>query len=202
MSEDSTRPPLTCCVVDSRARTSAPQANVAGFRASDLGYGESTSGSSARSRRASSSSKTLRVALEGGCPLCGEICTCWGTVPVPTRFLPPTSERLTSEGVSSLLPTPTASTYGSNQGGAAGRKGAVRLSLEAMARRGLLPTPRAQRTTYDTRHGKIYAAIGSLAGSEGRLSPRFVEWMMGFPDDWTQLDESPSATPLSPSAPK
>jgi len=42
-----------------------------------------------------------------------------------------------------LLPTPTASSYGSNQGGAAGRVGPVRHSLESMARMDLLPTPRA-----------------------------------------------------------
>lgn len=42
-----------------------------------------------------------------------------------------------------LLPTPTAQSYGSNQGGAAGRVGPVRHSLDALARLALLPTPRA-----------------------------------------------------------
>lgn len=42
-----------------------------------------------------------------------------------------------------LLPTPTAQSYGSNQGGAAGRVGPVRHSLDALARLELLPTPRA-----------------------------------------------------------
>jgi DNA (cytosine-5)-methyltransferase 1 len=37
-----------------------------------------------------------------------------------------------------LLPTPSASSYGTNQGGAAGRTGPVRESLETMARRGRL----------------------------------------------------------------
>lgn len=43
-----------------------------------------------------------------------------------------------------LLPTPSASNYGTNQGGAAGRVGPVRESLDTMARNGrfnLLPTP-------------------------------------------------------------
>lgn len=43
-----------------------------------------------------------------------------------------------------LLPTPSASAYGTNQGGAAGRVGPVRESLDTMARNGrfqLLPTP-------------------------------------------------------------
>jgi hypothetical protein len=42
-----------------------------------------------------------------------------------------------------LLPTLTGSTYGSNKGGAAGRKGKERLSLQTMAKRGLLPTLKA-----------------------------------------------------------
>lgn len=32
-----------------------------------------------------------------------------------------------------------------------------------------------------------------------RLNPRFVEWLMGFPDEWTV--SAPSATPSSPSKP-
>jgi DNA (cytosine-5)-methyltransferase 1 len=42
-----------------------------------------------------------------------------------------------------LLPTPSASSYGTNQGGAAGRVGPVRHLLDSMARHDLLPTPRA-----------------------------------------------------------
>lgn len=33
-----------------------------------------------------------------------------------------------------------------------------------------------------------------------RLNPRFVEWLMGFPDEWTV--SAPSATPLSPNKPR
>lgn len=54
------------------------------------------------------------------------------------------SARLTDGSVSSsLLPTPTASTYGSNKGGAAGRTGPERMSLETMARHAMWPTPKA-----------------------------------------------------------
>ena len=42
-----------------------------------------------------------------------------------------------------MLPTPSATSYGSNQGGAAGRVGKVRPSLDTMARKGMWPTPRA-----------------------------------------------------------
>ena len=40
-----------------------------------------------------------------------------------------------------LFPTPTATPYGNNQGGAAGRTGQVRHSLESMAKHDLWPTP-------------------------------------------------------------
>lgn len=42
-----------------------------------------------------------------------------------------------------LLPTPTAQSYGTNQGGSAGRTGPLRPSLQTMALRNLWPTPLA-----------------------------------------------------------
>jgi len=54
------------------------------------------------------------------------------------------SAHLTSENESISLPTPSATSYGSNQGGAAGRTGKVRHSLESMAKHNLWPTPTAQ----------------------------------------------------------
>lgn len=60
----------------------------------------------------------------------------WWVLSTPVR-------RTDATGCGSLLPTPAATSYGSNQGGAAGRTGPVRHSLESMARGGLLlPTPR------------------------------------------------------------
>lgn len=49
-----------------------------------------------------------------------------------------------------LLPTPSAVSYGSNQGGAAGRIGPVRHSLESLVRLALLPTP----TVGDSRNSR------------------------------------------------
>ncbi len=53
------------------------------------------------------------------------------------------SEQSISDTEHFLLPTPSAVNYGTNQGGAAGRTGKVRPSLQTMARKGLWPTPRA-----------------------------------------------------------
>jgi hypothetical protein len=63
-----------------------------------------------------------------------------GLVYLPEMLEPPTSER---DGSCSPVPTPTATQYGSNKGGALGRTGKERLSLETMVRKNLWPTPTA-----------------------------------------------------------
>ena len=62
-----------------------------------------------------------------------------------------------------LLPTPTASPSGSNKGGAATRVGKERPSLETMAKRGTLPTPRAS----DANGGPCYHQPPSREGGFG-----------------------------------
>jgi len=117
--------------------------------------------------------------------------------------------RTRERAFSSLLPTLTAQSYGTNHGGAAGREGKVRESLQTMAKRGsllptltrcgnmlspsmqkwaahrLLPTlcARDQKGPSDRlREGSnnLPSALG------GHLSPTFCEWLMGFPAGWTQ----------------
>lgn len=89
-----------------------------------------------------------------------------------------------------LLPTPSAVSYGSNKGGAAGRVGKERASLATLAKRGLLPTPAARdfrgpNQHLDPGHGdSLPKALGQTTRC---LSPRFVEWMMGFPRSYTDL---------------
>ena len=79
-------------------------------------------------------------------------------------------ELITDVGESSLLPTPNATPYGTGNNGNPhdyrteyATKG--KPSLWTMARRGLLPNHEA-----------------------GPLAPRYVEWMIGFPDNWTKID--------------
>jgi len=84
--------------------------------------------------------KTLLVSSRWHSTQCSLI---WKTTATPRGrllFRLVASELSTSEIESGLLPTLTAQNYGTNQGGAAGRIGKVRPSLETMARRGLLPT--------------------------------------------------------------
>ena len=61
------------------------------------------------------------------------------------------SALLTRERESLSLPTPSATPYGSNQGGAAGRTGKVRHSLESMARHNQWPTPTVQDSNKATK---------------------------------------------------
>jgi hypothetical protein len=70
----------------------------------------------------------------------------------------------------------------------------------------LLPTPtvkgnhakpEAEKEGYRERSG---FGLATVVAPDGPLSPRFVEWLMGFPDGWTDCE--PLAMPLFPSARK
>lgn len=210
--------PLTSYAAASPARTSAPRASgMVSPRARGPVFGSSTSALWESSGRGSSSLRTLRLARPAGCVESGPICTLSDTEPVPSRFLPRTSERRTFAGVSSLLPTPTASDYGTNQGGASGRTGKARPSLSTMARHGLWPTPTvcgnynragASPTSGDglataVKRWPTPCAIdekgpGPKSGTGkdlpqevgGSLNPTWVAWLMGFPLDWLDVDDA------------
>lgn len=51
---------------------------------------------------------------------------------------------------------------------------------------GLLPTPIVATATYMTRSGHTYPMLSGIYG--GCLHPQFVEWVMGFPMGWSDLD--------------
>lgn len=87
-----------------------------------------------------------------------------------------------------LLPTPTASSYGNNQGGSK-TSGKIRHSLTSLAAKNLWPTPVAsdakrcgQRTKMNGKRGET---LDAAAG--GPLSPMWVEWLMGWPIGSTDL---------------
>lgn len=97
-----------------------------------------------------------------------------------------------------LYPTPSATPYGNNQGGAAGRTGKVRHSLESMARQNLWPTPRASEYkdcgavgskshTHMDKRSYLCAKAKDPAQPTGCLNPTWVEWLMGVPTGWTEL---------------
>ncbi len=190
-------------VEDFLAKTSAVLALDVVSAAPSPASGTSSPESSPSSDLDSSSSKTSRAARSSGSQRSKKTSQLSDTEPVPTRFLPMTSGLPISEGesLSWLLPTPTASSYGSNQGGANGRTGAVRLSLQAMAAKGLLATPTEIASQLSPSMAKWPGcAAWQMVHPTGPLLPSFVEFLMGFPDGWT--DCGPSATRSSRSARK
>jgi hypothetical protein len=67
-----------------------------------------------------------------GCPSCGALSTESGMPACHFRCPPVKLEPVTKGVASSLLPTPTASSYGSSRGGGAGRVGKWRKSLDSL----------------------------------------------------------------------
>ena len=94
------------------------------------------------------------------------------------------SERRISEKDGSYLPTPTASSYGTQKAdGPAG----YRPSLETMARKNLWPTPTVCGNNQNKKQGSSHL-IGLATAVGGQLNPTWVEWLMGYPLAWTELD--------------
>lgn len=64
------------------------------------------------------------------------------------------------------------------------------------------PTPRstmAKIRTNPPRPGRcsnvnLEEAVGALGGPIGYLNPRWIEWLMGFPDQWCTTNSTPSET--------
>jgi hypothetical protein len=86
---------------------------------------------------------------------------------------------------SQLLPTLSARAYGTNTGGAAGRVGEARPSLQTMARSGTLTAKANMLAPYiGPRPDHVAPDLPIALG--GHLSPAFCEWLMGFPPGWTE----------------
>lgn len=152
-----------------------------------------------------------------------------GSLPTPTakaNALAPSMQKWRAHR--NLLPTPSAVSYGSNQGGGMGRVGPVRHSLATMAKKNLWPTPTAQDAKNDggpSQHQRNSIPLNTLVkwptpttvsrtgGADmskwggararaklrtivtpeeftGSLNPQWVEWLMGFPTEWTALERS------------
>lgn len=78
------------------------------------------------------SPRTSHTRGVAGCPSCGVNSSYWAIPACRFECEPLTWERHTSGRASSLLPTPTASSYGSCRGGGAGRAGKWRKSLDTL----------------------------------------------------------------------
>jgi len=116
--------------------------------------------------------------------------TAWGMMQDGVCWGLGTSARLIDEIGCGYLPIPTASNYGSNQGGAQGRTGEKRLSLQSMARKNMWPTPTAHNAKECNAPAESNRNTPTLAAQVGgKLNPDWVEWLMGWPIGWTDLKQ-------------
>jgi len=174
-------------------------------------YGRSTPELLAKFDPATSSWRTSQLCLDGALSEFSETWPRSGLMRSGTAYLLPPLVRLTDETGSGSLPTPSATSYGTNHGGGMGRVGPVRPSLETMARKDLWPTP-TLADSRNTRNATANNGSGSTGHSgttlsdiawmeangtknAGSLNPAWVEWLMGFPLGWTVLEAS--VMPLS-----
>ena len=131
----------------SLARISASPVVGPALRASAADCGPRSDSALAFCDLASSGWRTAQPSLLGASESCCETFPAWGMTRAGACYpLPPRVPRTYVLDGSAWLgaPTPTANSYGSCQGGAAGREGQRnRPSLQTMARKGLLPTPTA-----------------------------------------------------------
>ncbi len=104
-----------------------------------------------------------------------------------------------SATASGWLPTPTGSNGGANHTSPAVRERGHGLNLAGAAR--LWPTPSASDNRdrgnlsnacvqRRMRIGKQLMLSQVVSDQSGQLNPRWVEWLMGFPDGWTDLSNS------------
>lgn len=97
-------------------------------------------------------------------------------------------ELRTEDSECGLLPTIKASD-GRPKGDGGNRKSP---GLDQLAKAGLLPTPTAKSYGRNkggaNPDGKIRPSLETLTGQK-RLSPCFVEWMMGYPAEWTDVSD-------------
>lgn len=183
---------LTLSMAGSPAKTSVRPVLVAAWQESEADFISNSKELSANQNQLSSSLKTsLQSGLADLVVWCGDFPSS-GMICDGQLYQPKKLELRTLEKDGSYLPTPAASDSGSNRGGGSGRTGKVRPSLPMMARHNLWPTPTA-------RDSKSVAGVTRGANAQkggtplpvavgGTLNPQWVEWLMGYPQEWTALE--------------
>lgn len=137
-------------------------------RATTAGSGPQSPGSFAWYDRASSSWRTSLPLFGMDLIPSSQIWPNSGSMRNGICFERPRRERLTGENDSSSseFPTPAAQSYGTNQGGAAGRVGPIRPGLEAIAKEWGTPTSHERtQTPRDVDHGEQLANQAAMWGT-------------------------------------
>lgn len=163
---------------DSLAKTSLVRENAEGLmKAKLVDFGEKWDGSFTKYDRDSSSWRTSQKSLDGTWAEFSETWPEWGMTRNGNSYLLVNSVHSTVDHASgSLLPTPQH---------ADGRKFYYNMRTEGAT----------QREVSGRQLMLSHVAVLTL-GRDGKLTPAFVSWIMGYPRDWTNL--VPLATPSSP----
>jgi hypothetical protein len=178
----------------SPAKTSALRAMEQAWAASEVDFSSTSQGLSAKQTRDLYFSKTSQQLELVASMVSVKHLPNSGMIVGGRLYQPKKLEPRTCVNDGSCLPTPTATPYGSNQGGAAGRKGPKRASLNSLA--SLWPSPQARdwkdglTPKPHGRHSDSVAVAVAVAksGHKGYLNPQFVEVLMGFQVEWTALE--------------
>jgi hypothetical protein len=160
--------------------------------------GHASDGSSPNAGPAGVSSRTCAGMCRSGCETCEATWKAWAIGLRQDYSRRRKLGRRTGESESISLPTPTAQSYGTNKGGAAGRVGSAGPSLETMARHNLWPTPTVCGN--DNRKGASPTSGDGLATADRRCS-----WPTPTARDWKSGSASPetmarNSRPLSEEA--
>jgi hypothetical protein len=202
--------PLTLSVGAFPAKTSAMPAEALVLQVSGAVYGSIMPVLLARYDRSSSSWKTSeRCFIEGWMPFL-EAWPRSGMMLSGTAYQLPTLAHTTDATGSGLLPTPRAidgrSAGTGTKDATITRRAASSFGLNLAETvqaqvRGLWPTPNANDNRdrgnlsspcvqRRARIGKQLMLSQVVSDQSGALNPPWVEWLMGFPDGWTDLSSS------------
>ena len=193
---------LTSSAVASPARTFHSPAVGQGSADHVRVFGGSSQGSLGNYDPATSSLRTSQLSLLEGSTSCLAILPRAGSMRSGTIFQRRPLAPLTGGTGSGSLPTPKSSPSGpdfarANREGSGGDDLATFVAREqiGLTKDGLWTTPCADDTgARKDKYPQGGTALSTQAG--GSLNPTWVEWLMGYPTGWTDLE--PSGTALSP----
>ena len=187
---------LMSYLADSRARTSAQQAEALGWMGSEADYGEKWHGLFARYSLSQYSWRTPQCSLLGDSDEFSETWPRWGSMRNGASYLRPMPALPICESASGLWQTPVADDAVNRARGKWNSRGEPKLSAQVLN----WPTPRARdaqpegleagrRRVEKYSTCSLSTAVNSDAevATAGLLNPSWVEWLMGWPIGWTDL---------------
>jgi hypothetical protein len=193
---------------DSRARTLAQQEQELGSKASVPGFGQRWRGSFATYSPDLSLWKTAQCSLLADWEEFSETWPRWGSMRNGESYLRPIPEHLTLEKESGLWATPTVAVGGCPDGEWTGtyfkkkngKKAQTRLTDQVAMTPARWPTPCARdyrsgmaketllRRQQESKRGvNLSEFMQRVSGTNGQLNPTWVEWLMGWTSEWTDL---------------